>query len=105
MSDLIERQAAIDAIEEVDWYHQNKNKDMVSGANSSEHQAWYRAEDIYQALERQPTVDAVEVVRCKDCKYYDGECPYPVCNYHEGNVNETDFCAWGERKENEQSDS
>ena len=55
MSDLIERQAAIDAIEEVDWYHQNKNKDMVSGANSSEHQAWYKADDIYKTLEALPS--------------------------------------------------
>ena len=54
MSDLIERQTAIDAIEEVDWYHQNKNKDMVSGANSFEHQAWYKADDIYKTLEALP---------------------------------------------------
>lgn len=53
--DTIYRQDAIDAIEEVDWYHQNKNKDMVSGANSSEHQAWYKADDIYKALEALPS--------------------------------------------------
>lgn len=57
MSDLISRQDAIDAIELIDWYHQNKNKDMVSGANSDEHQAWYKAEDIYQALEQVPSAE------------------------------------------------
>lgn len=61
MSDLIERQAAIDAIEEVDWYHQNINKDMVSGANSSEHQAWYKADDIYKTLEAVPTIRAIPI--------------------------------------------
>ena len=61
MSDLISRQAAIDAIEEVDWYHQNKNKDMVSGANSFEHQAWYKADDIYKTLGVLPSAEAIPV--------------------------------------------
>lgn len=37
MNDLIKRSEAIEAIEETDWYHQNRNKDMVEGANSDEH--------------------------------------------------------------------
>lgn len=53
------------------------------------------------AVANAPTIDAIEVVRCKDCKYYDDECPYPVCNYHEDNVKETDFCSRGERREDE----
>lgn len=61
MSELIEKQAAIDAIEEVDWYHQNKNKDMVSGANSSEHQAWYKADDVYKTLESLPSTNAIPI--------------------------------------------
>lgn len=55
--DLIRRSDAIEAIEEVDWYHQNKNKDIVSGANSAEHQAWYKADDVYKALEAVPSAD------------------------------------------------
>lgn len=54
--DLISRQAAIDAIEIVDWYHQNSNKDMIHGAND-EHQAWYKAQDICKALEAVPSVN------------------------------------------------
>lgn len=57
MDDLIKRSDAIEAIEVVDWYHQNRNKDMVSGANSDEHQAWYKAEDVYKALEEVPSAD------------------------------------------------
>ena len=57
MSDLIRRSDAIEAIEVVDWYHQNRNKDMVSGANSDEHQAWYKADDVYKALEAVPSAD------------------------------------------------
>ncbi len=55
--DLIRRSDAIEAIEVVDWYHQNRNKDMVSGANSDEHQAWYKADDVYKALEAVPSAD------------------------------------------------
>lgn len=55
--DTIYREDAIDAIECVTWYHQNRNKDMVNGANSDEHQAWYKAEDIYDALEAVPSAD------------------------------------------------
>ena len=55
--DLISRAEAIEAIELVDWYHQNKNKDMVHGANDDEHQAWYKADDVYKALEAVPSAD------------------------------------------------
>lgn len=55
--DLISRAEAIEAIEIVDWYHQNQNKDMVSGANDDEHQAWYKAEDVYKALEAIPSAN------------------------------------------------
>jgi len=55
MDDTISRQAAIDAVDGVDWYHQNKSGEMVHGANSDEHQAWYKAEDIYKAIEALPS--------------------------------------------------
>lgn len=59
------------------------------------------AEDIDNA----PTVDAVPVVRCKDCKHYDmGVC---LKIYSDGNVHSAawqkrkpeDFCSYGERKD------
>ena len=49
---------------------------------------------IQQAVDEQKTIDAVEVVRCKDCKhrYEDSWCEY---------VDDDDnfYCARGERKE------
>lgn len=56
-NDLIKRSDAIKAIESVDWYHQNRNKDMVHGANSNDHQPWYKAQDIYEALKTVPSAD------------------------------------------------
>lgn len=55
MDELISRQAAIDTVEHIDWYHLNARGEMVSGANPAEHQAWYKADDIYKALEDLPS--------------------------------------------------
>lgn len=55
MDDLISREAAIDAIDEVEWYHQGADKEMISGA-SLEEEAWYKAEDVYGALQKVPSV-------------------------------------------------
>lgn len=52
MDDLISRAVVVDAIEGVDWYHINRNGEMVHGANDAEHQAWYKADDINAAIER-----------------------------------------------------
>lgn len=57
MDDVIRRQAVIDAIETTTWYHQNKNLEMVSGANSKEHQAWYKAEDVFDAIANVPSTE------------------------------------------------
>ena len=78
--DLIKRSDAIDAIELVDWYHQNRNKDMVHGANSDEHQAWYKSQDIYEALENIPSANRPQGewikdghhLRCNQCKAWKG---------------------------------
>ena len=50
------------------------------------------------------TVDAVPVVRCKDCKYGevdDADLPTQyLCNYHGADWNdENPFCSYGERKD------
>ena len=68
-SDTISRQDTIEAIEHVTWYHQNRNGQMVSGANSDEHQAWYKAEDVYEAIEAVGCAEP-NVIRCKDCIWW-----------------------------------
>lgn len=63
--DIIRRQDAIDAIEaieQVTWYHQNKNLEMVDGANDEEHQAWYMSQDVYNAIDNVPSVDEISSV-------------------------------------------
>lgn len=53
--DTISRQALLDTVDLLNWYHQNKNGEMVHGANSDEHQAWYKADDVYTAIESVPS--------------------------------------------------
>lgn len=53
---LIDADALTDAIESTDWYHQASNKEMVHGANSAEHQAWYKEQEIYSAIANAPTI-------------------------------------------------
>ena len=59
--------------------------------------------DVKFDIEEIPTIDAVEVVRCKDCirRYDTDECP--MCFLIEGKyyeyTNGNGFCDCGERKE------
>ena len=49
-----------------------------------------------------PTVDAVEVVRCRDCKYCDPEnhhCDHPMSTAAPLSRKPDDFCSYVERKE------
>jgi hypothetical protein len=50
-----------------------------------------------------PTVDAVPVVRCKDCKYYKPDEYECGCDFAGGlpYVKAGDFCSYGERNEDE----
>ncbi len=59
---------------------------------------------IYEKYSTLPTVDAAEVVRCKDCKHWnqsgglESYCTNPdgLDNY----ARHDDFCSYGERKDN-----
>ena len=69
-------------------------------------------ESVFEFAEQLPTIDAVEVVRCRDCKYSvvpykdsDDNVPYLYC-YHpnldedalSSKVDFTDFCSYGCRE-------
>lgn len=51
-------------------------------------------------LDEMPTVDAVEVVRCKDCRYYDAENHNCLDEMAYARIwNEDDYCSFAERRE------
>lgn len=56
-----------------------------------------------QALERIQSVDAVPVIRCKECKHLlpnDRIAPnwWRICDYWRTGVDENEYCSRGERK-------
>ena len=69
-----------------------------------EYMTEYR-KSVLRIVDDAPTIDAVPVVRCKDCKYYDrDECQNPyIFMSDEAHLytQPDDFCSYGERKENE----
>ena len=65
----------------------------------------YSESDIGYMIRKLPTVDAVEVVRCRECKHCDPETHH--CDHHMGTVaplrrKPDDFCSYGERKEGDE---
>ncbi len=57
---------------------------------------------VYNGIMKLPTVDAVPVIRCKDCKYYQhgknaDDWLWCMMNHHY--TDEEKYCAWAERKE------
>ena len=67
-------------------------------ASCGEH---YTAEDVIMMIKTAPTVDAVPVVRCKDCSRCVTHKGVPICNKWRTfpEVELDGFCSYGERKE------
>ena len=66
------------------------SEDAIQGMNT-----------VLDLIDKSPTIDAVEVVRCKDCKR--GKpvtiCDYTACEYLETVMPNSGFCSYGERKD------
>lgn len=104
-ADLISRSALLDYCDAKAF----DALDLWDGGRTRE--AWLKA---FEAVRTAPTIDAVEVVRCKDCKHrgFAGECPMCyteafydgdlVCDggYVDGTVDEG-FCHCGEKRDTE----
>lgn len=58
-------------------------------------------EEFVRFLKKQPTVDAVPVVRCRECEYHEDTSvtEYEHCCLLSKTVRYNDFCSYGERKE------
>ena len=63
---------------------------------------WYKGRPIRRVIDEAPTIDAVPVVRCKDCKHRkEKTCFHPFAGMWVGcELNGDDFCSYGERKGN-----
>ena len=91
---LIDADALMDTIKQHEYRLATKQGSIDYGMFTS---------GIQQAVDEQPTIDAVPVVRCQDCirRYDTDECP--MCFLIEGKyyeyTNENGFYDRGERKE------
>lgn len=61
------------------------------------------ADEIIDILMAQPTADVVEVVRCRDCKYFLTDDDTMYCERATGldQILPDDFCSYGERRTEE----
>lgn len=74
----------------------------VLGTDEQTHEAVFMA---IKALKEQERVDAVEVVRCKDCRYYDAESHNCLDELGYARVwEEDDYCSFAERKNDATND-
>ena len=103
MARLIDAENLLNQYERIDWYSVSKEGKFMRGATMEDNPFihYYDGEEI---IKNAPTVDAVEVVRCRECKFgsWDSEPDDAmVCVrtndgfWRSGN----DFCSRGERKE------
>lgn len=92
MPDLISREALLSRIDPDEYYHSNEVKDMLQDC---------------------PAVDAVPVVRCKECRHakeskdafdWDGITPLCECSYMTQPNRWHEYCSWGERRNDNAAD-
>lgn len=86
-------------VDTIDDVVQDLNKNHNSGITRNEHKR------ITAVLWEMPTIDAVPVVRCKDCKWFKTnymwngqECKICVIEPYEPVRKPDDFCSYGERR-------
>lgn len=104
MDDLISRKALLKELRK-ELRECRKDGDEFGGESI----LWAEGiEFAIDAAKQIPSVDAVEVVRCKDCKHYDSH-GYKICKLHSVEASQfgsgeniymerDDFCSYGERR-------
>ena len=89
MAEYISKQAVIDRLQNLAY------DDWNQGVTTSWANAYAECADIISDF---PAVDAVEAVRCKDCKWFnDWGCAIRIIDDTD-KPKETDFCSFAERR-------
>ena len=74
---------------------------LINALNLAE---WFNIADfneaVYTVRKAQP-VDAVPVVRCRDCKHHHYQNGIPYCDRYYWGWKDDDFCSSGDRKDGE----
>jgi len=108
-SDLISRQAAIDLLWKALFEYEDKTEKQFQESEDLDVGDWIQYRIFVQKMsdtDRQtilgmPSIDAVPIVRCKDCKWWgDYGCAIRIVDESD-KPKENDFCSFGERKDDE----
>ena len=96
---------------------ENTKRELLSWAVSINHPEYLIKDDALHIIDSMPAADVVEVLRCRECKYWgdeDGKLQhsdgvlFARCKVHNYLIDgrhtgwcptENDFCSYGERKE------
>ena len=90
---------------DADWAMSNRTipvYKIVHDVDDSYCNGWF---DCLKNLENEPTIDAISIIHCKDCAYFEPE--YGSCKYHLDpdlqweEKKETDYCSDAERLKDE----
>lgn len=112
MNDLINRQAAIDALWKALYEYEDVTEKQFIDSDELDVGDWFQHRIFVQNMsdiDRQtilalPSADVQPVVRCKDCKWCevhydtDGNAPYWICRNWDGGTDADGFCYEAERK-------
>ena len=80
---------------DAEMYH--KSFEVDDGRNVWNSGLWIRYKIFEEAIRDEPTVDAVPVIRCKDCKWWNGY--YSCIRTASDDFDEDDYCSLAEREE------
>ena len=99
MNDLISRQDAIDLVEKLETQRLKGQIELLYAPT---------IKGLMSLPSAQPTADVVEVVRCKDCRWYKSifswngkEHKICVCEPFEPPREPDDYCSYGDRREDD----
>lgn len=96
MNDLIYRNQAIEALKGLPtWWADSQG---FYGDAQPAMEALLIPEDAISSIENLPSAQP-EVIRCKDCKWYEVGTVFPCGIREDDNIKEDDFCSWAERPE------
>ena len=99
---LIDADNLLKQYERIDWYSFSKEGQFMRGATTEDNPLihYYDGEEI---IKNAPTVDAVEVVRCKDCEHLVNATVngngFLICDISDMETAPDDFCSHGDRRE------
>ena len=101
LDEVVQKRDIIRMLGDLPLYHVGFGR-LVKGANPENNEPLIKLSDLMNAGAELPTVEAVPVIRCKDCKHYRPVNTYGVYGCDEFTdviVTENNFCSRAERKD------